>query len=183
MKSILFVILSMFMSPISAGASDQYDLNSKAQWKSKAKIRNNVVLKSKYIVSMSDVAKFKYTYRITRKRFSDFTGLNLNKCNIKPLEIRVISLNDLSNKKYFPDEHKYSFPADKNGKGDFVLGRYFRYNNHLYLAPKYNHMYWNINFAHELAHHFYDECVIHFADNESEHDIIHKFEDYFERMR
>lgn len=173
---IILLLLSLLMFPISVNAADNYFKND---WHTEVQLTSNIEVKSKFAISEAELKKIHIAFINTKNKFESFMNMNLQKCEMEKVKIRIIGLDDLSNQKYFPNEREYSDPPDSKGLGMFVLGRYFKYNNHLYLAPEHNHVFWRVNVAHELAHYFFDECNVHFASSDEEHNIIYKFEKLF----
>lgn len=170
MKKIVCIIATLLLLPIQALAVDNYDKVSNSKWQNIMHVQKGIVLKSKYKTTRAQAKQIKRMYHVTRRRFKEFTGIDANSCKIGYLEIRIIGLDDLSNELLFPNEHSYSTHST------IIIGRYFRKSNYLYLVPRYYHSNWHRNFAHELLHHFLDECGIMFENDDKEHEVIYQFE-------
>jgi hypothetical protein len=67
--------------------------------------------------------------------------------------------------------------ADPPGKGNSVMfGRYYRTSNTLYVIRPDNIRWdWNLAFSHEVLHYLFDECKMHFVNDNQEHKVIYKF--------
>ena len=163
-------ILAILLLPLQALAADKYDENATTPWSIITRVQKNIVYKSKYATSEKEAKRVKKVYALTKARFKRFTGVDVDTCNPGYLEIRVVSLEDLSNKNYFPREATYTTSHS------LIIGRYFRRSNKLYLVHRKHHYNWHKNLAHELVHHFLDECGIRFESDHVEHEVIDQFE-------
>jgi hypothetical protein len=163
------ILVSLLTSQ--AIAADHYNIYANNGWKTKFRVNNNLIVKSKYKLPKHKRLLLIKIYKQTEEKFFVFTGINPTSCVMEKGIIHIVSENDLDNQSYFPRERRYSLPES----GLYVLGRYFRYTNNLYIVPpNLSEYYWRKNFSHEVLHYLYDSCKVEF-DKDEEHEQIHKF--------
>lgn len=172
MKKMVFMILMFF--PCLAIAEDNFTIffysEAGLKWKFEAKLAPGVKLHSRFKINRDQYRLVRKTYFVTKEKFGQYFNVDFNLCEKEDLRIRIISEEDLSNHKYFPNE------SDCTKAGWVVIGRYFRMSNVLYIVPPWPEKYhWRKNFAHELTHAFFDRCGMRFRNNDLEHKELHEF--------
>ena len=164
------IFLLIILMPISSLAMDRFEENANPIWMTSVNLKDNVKLQSQIIFSESKIKFISEIFDLTKDHFFQFTEIDNKSCYNGKLIINIITEGDLDSRVYFPYEYDYS-----DGKL-FVLGRYFRHSNVLYIVPpNLNIYYWRKTFAHELMHYFYDDCGIIFRNDDLEHKQIEKF--------
>jgi len=163
---VLLIILSLLISVVSL-ASD-YTTLAPIHWKDQEVIQPGIMLRSsKWNLSAADKELVRNKYMQIKKHFSEFE--NLGTCLAhSSLDLRVISLSEINDPKYFE-------LSSKNGYEYF--GRYFRGVRVLYIT-KQSIWHDTNEFAHELAHYFYDQCGKSFLNDDIEHERIEQFQAY-----
>lgn len=145
-------------------ANPEFDIELKKQieWPFTVKITNELTVKSYYVnLPFEDIDQIAYLYVEAIDKFVEFSNKS---CIVEPLEIRIISEEQMVSPEYF----EYADPL--------IYGRYFKENNHMYLTLEAvkNKRY----FMHEMAHYLFDTCKIDFGfdpKNYKEHKAIRRF--------
>ncbi len=150
---------SMLLAALLSTANPDPELITQIEWPLTVKVSRDLVIRSYFSnFSKKDVIGVARNYARSILNFYAFYGIE---CDLKPLEIRIISEGKMNDPKHFA----YIDPV--------IYGRYFRENEHIYLtleATK-NKKY----FAHEMAHYLYDVCNMKFSSSKEEHKEIDKF--------
>lgn len=162
----------VFLSPNISYALDHYDKHvDVSSWYS-YKIAPGTALFSANPLPKSKIRLYRITYRNVKREFFKYTGIRNKSCSYN-LNIRIVAVEELSDRVYFPYESDYTEGTLQ------VKGRYFRNSNTMYMIPYEYYWNWKAKFAHELAHHFFDACGVRFVNNDVEHEAIHPFEEKF----
>lgn len=166
-----WLIIPLMLMPSTALGVDKFlDESPNVQWKVNTNIAKGVKLKSISLVPARQLRSFARAYKQLNRHFERFMQIDTSGCN-RTLEIRIIPLDMLGSSKYFPGEAEHS-----DSKQD-VTGRYFRNTNVMYLVPRRHYYHWKKSFGHELAHHFFNACNVHFINDHVEHHAIYPFEE------
>lgn len=167
---ILLIVALLF--PAQLLASDMYEQVAQPKWKHSFVIFDNVNVKSLWKISNNKIEMMKTTYALIKKAFFSWYGLDPTECKNAELNVKIVDEHILDDRHYFPDEEAYA------GKGEIVFGRYYRDTNVLYIVPpNLKKYYWKEDFAHELAHHFFNDCGIIFINSADEHAAMERFLD------
>lgn len=168
-----FLILLMLCLPSLAFAADETNKRVNiSKWIS-YELNQHVLLRSEKPLPKRQIRLYKKAYGDIREKFRDFSKINLQYCE-RNLEIRILPLEKINDRGYFPNEHHFSKGNHK------VSARYFGNTNTMYMAPHAVYYNWKSTFAHEMAHHLFDACAVHFINGDIEHHVIHRFEELFE---
>jgi len=161
MKTLLYAILLLVSG--SSFALNHYEKAS-TKWIKYFNINKYTEVKSKVKLSYYNEIMIAHIYHYTvNEFFKEYCFGDNGCCSLGKLNINIIPQRELDNKIYFPKEGVYS------NNRFIVFGRYFRYNNTMYIvSPNYYHG-WGKFFAHELLHYLYDTCDIYFVNNNDEH--------------
>jgi len=160
----LLVMLSLATAPLQY---TNHILPFPVEWKTATYVSNHIRLKSTLKLERPQVKKIKNILgHINYLFFNEFEP-DLRCADMGQMEIRIIRLSTLTNKKYFVAARATNF------------GRYFSITNTLYIVPD---MLKNPEWlAHEMAHYYYDECRVKFKDARNEHLKVYKFQDLYAR--
>jgi len=171
------LVLMCMMIPTSIFAKDKYVENARPDWNTDTTINKVVKVKSQISLTKKQIELIRKTYRNAESKFFEYWKIDRRECSSDVVEVRIITEYELDNRTYFPGEDDYT---DASGT---VIGRYFRHSNVLYIVPPYPaKYYWRKDFAHELAHYFYDDCGIKFLSDYNEHIAIREFLNKHKRL-
>lgn len=157
-------MLNILLAGLLLTANADFDLELKKQieWPFTVKITNELIVKSYYMnLPFEDIDRIAYLYALTIDRFVEFKNVN---CIVEPLEIRIITEDQMNSPEYF----EYIDPV--------IFGRYFKENNHMYLTLEAVRK--KRYFTHEMAHYLFDTCKIDFGfdpKNHKEHKEVRRF--------
>jgi hypothetical protein len=159
MKVLLLALYWAFIS------SPDTTLMRPINWHKQQTISIGTVRTSNNTLTKRDLRQIVGRYNAIKKIFMEFE--HLDTCSISPmLDLRIVSNAEINSPDFF----------DVPSKPGFVYyGRYFRDVKVLYItrqAALYN----TEEFAHELAHYFYDTCQVSFRNDDAEHARIEEFQ-------
>lgn len=168
MKNILFVLLLLISFP--AQAYDAYQLRCNSNWQTITDIDNEPV-QSIYMLSDKELRLMTNAYEHVQKSFFAFYAISAAQCRQNQVRILIVNQDALDSRICFPDEYDYA------RKGEILFGRYFKTENALYIVSPNLKAYprWKDYFAHELAHHFFNDCGWKFESDYVEHLYVEKF--------
>jgi len=166
----LVVIMALMIPNVSYAADRFLERNPNVRWKIDVRIAPKVRLKSTERIPVKRIKQLRAAYKELSGHFESFMQLDVSGCN-KDLEIRIVPLKALGDPVNFPGEAEHSDNIQD------VTGRYFRNSNVMYLVPQRHYLNWKKSFGHEMAHHLFDACNVHFVNDYIEHHAIEPFEE------
>lgn len=159
LKAILAVLLLT--------ASPDVELKRPIEWNLTVKITNELTIRSYYVNhDREDIDRVIFFYAKSLDKFPEFRNLT---CEIKPLEIRIITEQQMNSPEFF------TYTVDDSS----IYGRYFKEDQHMYLTTEATHN--KRYFAHEMAHYLFDICGVKFNSLKEEHMAVRKFVKYLEK--
>ena len=164
MKQIILILIVFF--PTVAYGFDNYNI-SNPQWKTCRQLEEDLMVCSISKLDETELITILNKYNMALKLFH--REKNWGYCKSEMVRVYLVrSRKELSNMSYFPSELDYDSTTEQ------IRGRFYRHNNTIYVAPYYE-LRWGFYFAHELLHHFINECGVPFKNIEEEHEFIDKF--------
>ena len=160
MKGILICLFLLF--PVSVQANN-FDFKTNAYVSSEG-----LLIKSVYKLRPKKIKKVKRLYVDIRNEFMQWLPKHQrNNCEEEAPIIVIVNFDIMSNPDIF-------YGAKPN-----QFGRYMFWDRTIYIVrDMFSRPEW---LAHELAHHFYQDCNINFASLEAEHKEVYDFQEYYRR--
>lgn len=164
----LLLILTLLIPRLSwAGdIEDDYHRLISIPMKYTAVLHPKIIVRSNLKLNKKDRSDASEEFHLIEGYFYEFEDITTCKSE-GPLKITIIGSRALNSRV------KNITPSE----GNVLFGIYFRGIHSMFIVRSSVWRY-HEDFAHELAHYFYDICGIHFRNEDLEHSRIKKFQEY-----